>query len=661
MERPPLSPTRDLEQSHSGSANFPQPRPLIGSTHPMPPLHMAPAFRPLLPSGWTEHQAPNGMFYYYNAATGQSSWERPVMTPGFATLPVLHQSVSQQVPAQQQKEQSKVKKKKEKAKSKKPIPDTKWHIVTTTEGNQFYYNSETKQSLWKVPEEIAEAVRIIKEQEARESQNQKSQDKTGVKRKAEDDDEAMAGEDAKRAKGGSAVMENEGTELTEDDIAFQLQFMEEQERQESDVEHSESHDHSTEHAMSDEGSQLLSKEKGKGVDLLPEERALKFKVLSEKDEYLKLLEEETSYRSHWDSFRSSFKRDPRFKNFADDKEREKLFRKHVRDLKDKEAERKRAQQKKAVEDFMKLLRETREIQSDSSWRKVKRLIDDDPRYEAVQSSSQREELFREYCKKLEDEDVEEMERKEHARKQRERKEREEESLRNREAQVRNERRIQNFDRNSTKKRMMREESIREFQTLLIDLVRTHETTWESKKTDLSRDHRFGGEGLDDVDRERLFNEHIDNIYRARLKSYHQLLEQHVKLDTTWLEVYPVIKDDPRAVRLSKDEFQLENLFNDYVNMRVERVKQEFLELLKENQFVEYRARMVQLSENGAKDETGAEKEKARKLTLEEIHDVLKDDTRFLVLNIMPEVRDELITQYLNNMEAPKMTVHQGRE
>ncbi|CAG8787595.1 17677_t:CDS:1, partial [Acaulospora morrowiae] len=81
MERPPLSPTRDPEQSHSGSTSFTQSRPLIGSPHPVPQLHMAPTFRPLLPSGWTEHQAPNGMFYYYNAATGQSSWERPVMVP----------------------------------------------------------------------------------------------------------------------------------------------------------------------------------------------------------------------------------------------------------------------------------------------------------------------------------------------------------------------------------------------------------------------------------------------------------------------------------------------------------------------------------------------------------------------------------------------------
>ena len=58
-----------------------------------------------------------------------------------------------------------------------------------------------------------------------------------------------------------------------------------------------------------------------------------------KDEYLKLLEEETTHRSHWDDFRRMFKKDPRFKNFSDDKDKEKLFRNHVDDMKEKEFQR----------------------------------------------------------------------------------------------------------------------------------------------------------------------------------------------------------------------------------------------------------------------------------------------------------------------------------
>ncbi|CAB4396689.1 hypothetical protein RhiirA1_417967 [Rhizophagus irregularis] len=730
---------REQDQPHSG---YPQQRPPPVSPHQLPQLHMGPPFRPLLPSGWTEHRAPNGMFYYYNAATGQSTWERPILVPppppigppgpppGIMQLPsfqpisgVMPQQIQQNVPFTQQKDKNKDKKKKEKAKGKRQIPDTKWYIVNTTEGNEFYYNSETKQSVWEVPEEIAEAVKVFKEQEEKDAQNQRSNDSAGLKRKA-NDEEVSGSEDFKRAKGSVDDGEVEGTELTEDDIAFQLQFMEEQENQELMDGDSEDYndkidDH--ENAGEEENSILKKQDKGKDVELSSEERVLMFKSLlkdmevspfaiwekelpriihderytliptlkqrkeifdeyckervaelraekknkaknlSEKDEYLKLLEEETTHRSHWDDFRRKFKRDPRFKNFSDDKEKEKTFRNYVKGLKEKESERKRVQQKKAEEDFVRLLRETREIKYNSSWRKVKRIIDHDPRYDAVESSDMREDIFRDYCRKLEAEDEEEMAKKEDERRQRDRKAREEASLRNREAQVRWEKKVQTREKDNAKNKIMRDESIREFQTLLVDLVRTHETTWELKKPDLHKDSRFHGHGLEDKDRERLFQEHIDDIYQKRLKSYHNLLDQHVQLDTTWLEIQSVIKEDIRSVRLSKNEKLLEELFDKYLIQRIEVAKKEFKELLRENQFVEYRTRMIKLSEDGATDETGTSKEKARALSLEEIHDVLKEDKRYLVLNTMPDVRNELITGYLTNLETPKMTVHQGRE
>ncbi|GES80551.1 transcription elongation regulator 1-like [Rhizophagus clarus] len=712
---------REQDQPHSG---FPQQRPPPVSPHQLPQLHMGPPFRPLLPSGWTEHRAPNGMFYYYNAATGQSTWERPILVPppppvgpppGISVnmqLPsfqpisgVMPQQLQQNVPYTQQKDKSKDKKKKEKAKGKRQIPDTKWYIVNTTEGNEFYYNSETKQSVWEVPEEIAEAVKVFKEQEEKDAQNQRSNDSASLKRKA-NDEEVSGSEDFKRAKGSVDDGEVEGTELTEDDIAFQLQFMEEQEHQElmdGDSEDDNDKFDDPENAAGEEENSISKKQdKGKDVELSSEERVLMFKSLlkdmevspfaiwekelpriihderytliptlkqrkeifdeyckervtelraekknkaknlSEKDEYLKLLEEETTHRSHWDDFRRKFKRDPKFKNFSDDKEKEKIFRNHVKGLKEKESERKRAQQKKAEEDFIRLLKETREIKYNSSWRKVKRIIDHDPR-------------------KLEAEDEEEMAKKEDERRQRDRKAREEASLRNREAQVRWEKKVQNREKDNAKNKIMRDESIREFQTLLVDLVRTHETTWELKKPDLQRDPRFHGHGLEDKDRERLFQDHINDIYQKRLKSYHKLLDQHVQLDTTWLEIQSTIKEDLRSVRLSKNEKLLEELFDEYLIQRIEVAKKEFKELLRENQFVEYRTRMVKLSEDGATDETGTSKEKARALSLEEIHDVLKEDKRYLILNTMPDVRNELITEYLNNLETPKMTVHQGRE
>ncbi|CAI2176109.1 15238_t:CDS:10 [Funneliformis geosporum] len=626
---------------HSG---YSQQRPPPVNAHQLPQLHMVSPYRPLLPSGWTEHRAPNGMFYYYNAATGQSTWERPIMVPPPppigpppGTLPHSFQPVPGMM---------------------RQIPDTKWFIVSTTESREFFYNSETKKSVWEVPEEIEEAVKNFKEQEEKDAQ--RSNESSGLKRKA-NDEEVTGSEEFKRAKGSTDGGEIEGTEDKGKEVELSSEervLMFKSLLKDMEVSPFATWDKELPRIIHDERYKLIPTLKQK-MEIFDE--YCKERNLSAKDEYLKLLEEETTYRSHWDTFRRKFKRDSRFKSFSDDKEKEKIFRVHVKELKEKETERKREHQKKAGEDFIRLLKETREIKYDSSWRKVKRIIDHDTRYHAVESSMTREGLFRDYCRKLEVEDEEELIRRENERRQRDRKAREETSLRNREAQVRWEKKIQNREKDNAKNNIMRVESIREFQTLLIDLVRTHETTFELKKPDLQRDSRFHGSGLEDKDKERLFQEHINDIYQKRLKSYYQLLDQHVQLDTTWLEIQSVIKDDLRSVRLSKDESLLEKLFDSYLAERIELSKKEFMELLRENQFVEYRTRMVKLSEDGAIDETGASKEKARALSIEEIHDVLKEDKRYLVLNSMPDIRNELITDYLDKLETPKMTVHQGRE
>ena len=44
------------------------PPPLVTSAPPPPDP---------LPAGWTEHKTPSGHTYYYNSATGESSWVRP--------------------------------------------------------------------------------------------------------------------------------------------------------------------------------------------------------------------------------------------------------------------------------------------------------------------------------------------------------------------------------------------------------------------------------------------------------------------------------------------------------------------------------------------------------------------------------------------------------
>jgi len=70
---------------------------------PVPPPFLPPNW---LPPGWTEHKAPDGMAYYYNASMGTSSWIRPTLAPpplppgmpGFAPLGPPPPGVFQQSP-----------------------------------------------------------------------------------------------------------------------------------------------------------------------------------------------------------------------------------------------------------------------------------------------------------------------------------------------------------------------------------------------------------------------------------------------------------------------------------------------------------------------------------------------------------------------------------
>jgi hypothetical protein len=69
--------------------------------------------------------------------------------------------------------------KKEKPKIKTPIPGTDWLRVTTNQGNVFYTNKAKKQSVWTVPDEIKDAVELLKKQEEDKSrEGEQYQEKT---------------------------------------------------------------------------------------------------------------------------------------------------------------------------------------------------------------------------------------------------------------------------------------------------------------------------------------------------------------------------------------------------------------------------------------------------------------------------------------------------
>lgn len=201
----------------------------------------------------------------------------------------------------------------------------------------------------------------------------------------------------------------------------------------------------------------------------------KKKADPERDYKALMREEVTSTRSRFEDFKRKFKKDRRFYSFGrDDREREKAFKVHLREL----GERKRADAQRAEKDFEELLKETEGITATSTWAEVKKTpgMSSDPRYDAVGSSSLRQELFDNYVKKLDTIKVNETPEEAAERRLRERKEKAQQSLREREAKVREEKDRVEREVGRSKAGAGREEAERLYGTLLVDQVRDHDVS-----------------------------------------------------------------------------------------------------------------------------------------------------------------------------------------
>ncbi|KAK3693049.1 hypothetical protein B0T22DRAFT_448878 [Podospora appendiculata] len=154
--------------------------------------------QPLLP-GWTEHKAPTGHTYYYNAETKQSTYTRPAAPPHPAMNPSMsylqHQAIPQinlsdpavanafmaqynRPPPQQQQQQHGQRggfgpgagrgggfqsrprpQPVDKPRSKVAIPGHEpWILVYTKYGRRFAYNPAKNASYWRIPEKLMPAI-----------------------------------------------------------------------------------------------------------------------------------------------------------------------------------------------------------------------------------------------------------------------------------------------------------------------------------------------------------------------------------------------------------------------------------------------------------------------------------------------------------------------
>jgi transcription elongation regulator 1 len=358
-------------------------------------------------------------------------------------------------------------------------------------------------------------------------------------------------------------------------------------------------------------------------------------------EYRALMREEvTSTRTRFDDFRRKFKKDRRFWAYGrDDREREKAFKVHLREL----GERKRADAERAEKDFIELLSEA-DITPESEWSSVKKGISHDPRYDAVGSSTLRAELFATHLKKLAAGEPEDPA----ARRAREKKERQEASLAQRQNAVRAHQAVIGEEASKARRSAGREEGERLFGSLLVDVVRS-DTTWEEVLPVLQQDHRYSHPALREGDKRRVFEGHIERIRETKADALSSLFAQNSTLETEFGDIYDKIAEDPLVQRLGLGAGALEERFNAWKRAREMAARAEFYELLRENNFVEFWGRMRNkvLDETATKvkqDEEDVEEGMdvtalAKQVDLAEIKSILRRDKRYRQFDHIAEERE----------------------
>ncbi|KAL0949962.1 hypothetical protein HGRIS_009982 [Hohenbuehelia grisea] len=712
-----------------------------------PPPPFAQLGLPPLPPGWTEHLAPGGQSYFYNAQTKESTYIRPV--PVFPIpQPTLQPT-----------------KKKEKPLIKTPIPGTEWLRVKTTEGKVFYTHKAKKQSVWIVPDEIKDAVASLEaeekerqEQEVREAQ-QRLQDVTMtaeqaevqrikaevegmVKRKAdeqvpldevviskkarveddekESDEESEEEEEWQREAAAQLAAEAEAEKKRVEEEAARLKKEAEAEAKkakeqpqiavpdrvdlsldeakalfktllrEKDVNPLHPWDTSLPLFVSDPRYVLLPSVSARreAFDEYCRDRARELRQLNVKKEkedpkaeYERLLSEEVkSTRQSWNEFRRAWKKDRRFYGWGrDDREREKRFREFVKEL----GEKKRAAAQKAEADFFALLREHGNINEDSAWKDVKRKLTHDPRYDAVGSSSLREELFNTFLKAgptlaapntaepgLDSPAV--TEEVDEAEKEKKRKER---AVKEREEQVREKRSKVEAEIGRSKMGLSREEGERDFMSMLVDAIREPTAQWEASLPQLKTDPRFLNSPLSVNQQLHVFRQHIDRLSSKYTTSLHAMFEADApSLATPFTALQlPALMSSLPVTKLGMDVDQLEAEFDRWQRRRTQEARKAFDEMLSENSFVEFWGRLGKIGgegvEGGVKaDELGEDegeggggkvdmKVLAKSVDVEDMEKVLRNDKRYVMFDHAPDLRERWIRDYLSNLAAPKLSVH----
>ncbi|XP_052204775.1 pre-mRNA-processing protein 40C isoform X6 [Diospyros lotus] len=530
---------------------------------------------------WTAHKTGGGGVYYYNALTGESTYEKPA---GFMGEP--DKVTAQPTPVSWEK-----------------LTGTDWALVTTNDGKRYYYNTKTKLSSWQIPSEVTELRKQqendgLKEHLTAVPNTNTLSDKglapislsapavnTGgrdaialrasgglgsssaldlIKKKLQDSGAPgtsspvppLSGPVASELNGSrvvEATVKGPQTENSKDKLkdATGNGNMSDSSSDSEDVDSGPTKEECViqfKEMLKERGVAPFSKwEKelpkivfdprfkaipGYGARRTLFEHYVRTRAEEERKEkraaqkatmegfrlLLEEVKEDIDHNTDYQTFKKKWGHDPRFEAL-DRKEREVLLNERILPLKKAAEEKIQAIRAAAASSFKSMLREKADITTSSHWSRVKDSLRNDPRYKSVKHEH-REVLFNEYVSELKSAE-EEAERAAKAKLE------EQEKLKERERALRKrkEREEQEVERVRSKAR--RKEAVESYQALLVETIKDPQASWTESKPKLEKDPqgRVGNPYLDQSDLEKLFREHVKLLHERCVHEFRSLLSE----------------------------------------------------------------------------------------------------------------------------------------
>ncbi|XP_053623455.1 transcription elongation regulator 1-like isoform X2 [Plodia interpunctella] len=635
--------------------------------------------------------------------------------------------------AQEREKQDKAKLDRSRPISSTQIPGTLWCVVWTGDGRVFFYNpTATTKSVWERPAELlgrADVDRAVQQPPPAVQQLQKKEAAAGtapavepkreLKRANTSDSSDSEPEPAKKTKTPSRAKPPSGSQISagaeaaaeaETRAARDRALVPHEQRVRSFLQMLHEKDVSVFSTWEKELHKIVfdarylmlnSKDRRQVFDQYVRERAeeerkeKKNRLLQKKNAFRNLCEEAKLHsKSSFSDFTSKHGRDERYKAIEKQRDRETYFNEFLAEVRKREKEEKEKKKEQAKTDFIALLKE-KAVDRHARWADAKKKVDSDPRYKAVDSSSLKEDYFREYCKIVKDERKKEKEGKEKERdrsskKDKKDKDRDKEKDKDKkddkdskrdkkkekadtenhqenteteeadgeaddsEAQAREkearalasikerQREVQRAlatslrDRDKEREYHRKDEAMQNFNALLVDMVRNPDLAWRDAKKQLKKDHRFSSADLlTKEDKERLFMQHTATLATKRRDKLRALLsELSVGCTAHWRDVRAQLKAEP-ATPLYTSSSQMEREFRDYQRDQLSAAKSALRQLLLETRGLTHRSRAA------AADSAAA---------MQAIHDTLKHDARYLALEHLPEERQTIISAHLEELE-----------